>query len=101
MSNWVKYYKGNPFIPKDFQEKKKNVARHCPLLVNDTHCLQLLENKRKYIFFFFYGWAHLARWYFGCTAFTHTHIARTLNMDHAPPNIPNPKCRVARLPDIN
>ena len=53
MSNWVKYYKGNPFIPKDFQKKKKkNVARHCPLLVNDTHCLQLLENKRKYIIIF-------------------------------------------------
>jgi len=42
-------YKGNPFISKDFQKK---VARHCPLLVNDTYCPHLFENKRQYVIIF-------------------------------------------------
>ena len=42
--------------------------------------------------FFFFGWAHLARWYFGCTAFTHTHTLLerwTWTMPHPTSPIPN------------
>lgn len=50
------------------------------------------------------GWARLARWYFGWTAFTNTYTHGLLDCwtwTTPPPNIPDPKCRVARLPDIN